>query len=258
MDLDRKITALKKSFGNHYHNYPDIELRDKIINHPLFNGLWTIGPSFSIIANTNNWKIENVAGDCEILSGFTREEIMQLQGKFVMEFPIEIHNYANMASVKMGMEYLLSRPWQERPKIYVLYFYNARKKDGSLVTIQHQSIPMTFDENQIPYIFCNIYSDIGHLKPSNIPMGMVINRHLNESFEVDPERSELMHFRNIFSEREKEIILNLIEGMNSRQIAKKLYISHETVRTHRKNILRKANLSSTSQLVHYCIFNGLV
>lgn len=258
MNLDRKLVALKKSFGNHSYHFPDAELRDKILNHPLFNGLWTIGPSFSIIANTNNWIIEHVAGDCEIISGFSCEEIMQLQGKFIMEFPVENHTYSNMTAVKMGMEYLTSRPEQERTMIYVVYFYHARKKDGGLLTIQHQSIPMVFDETHIPYIFCNIYSDISYLKPSHIPMGLVINRHLNESFEVDSGKSELLPFRDIFSEREKEIIRLLISGMNSRQIAEKLYISYETVRTHRKNILRRADLTNTGQLVHYCLFNGVI
>lgn len=62
----------------------------------------------------------------------------------------------------------------------------------------------------------------------------------------------------LFSSRETEIIQLLIEGSNSRRIGEKLFISHETVRTHRKNILKKAGLHSTAQLLTYALTHGLI
>lgn len=41
------------------------------------------------------------------------------------------------------------------------------------------------------------------------------------------------------SKREIDIINLLAQNQNSKQIAKKLLISHHTVNTHRKNILKK-------------------
>ena len=252
----QKFLILKKSFGVKQYRISDTLYKEKIMDHPLINGIWTIGPSFTLVANTQNWSIDMVTGESELITGFSNEEILQLQGKFVLDFPVEEHNSANMAAVKLGMEYIASRPVQERNNIFVVYFYYARNKNGGLLTIQHQSIPLVFDGNHIPYIFCNIYSDISYLQPSNIPLGLVINRHFNESFQVDPGKAELIRFSDLFSKREKEIIRLLIRGRNSREIAESLFISHETVRTHRKNILRKTNLSKTGELVHYCLFNG--
>ena len=44
------------------------------------------------------------------------------------------------------------------------------------------------------------------------------------------------------SDREIEIIRKLGDGMTSSQIANELYISEHTVKTHRKNILKKLNM----------------
>ena len=258
MNEGLNLFNLKKAFGNQNYTIAETSIRDKILNHPLINGLWTLGPAFLIVANTKTWLFEMVTGESESISGFTIDEIVNLQGKFLMDFPIENHGPSNLLIVKRGMEYLNSRPLNERESIFVVYFYHAQKKDGSLITVQHHSFPLIFDENHIPFIFVNVFSDIGFLKPENVPMGLIINRFTNETFEINPQKSELIQSNKKFSTREKDIIRLLIKGMNSNNIAKSLGISHETVRTHRKNILGKAELSNTSQLIHYCLFNGVV
>lgn len=49
--------------------------------------------------------------------------------------------------------------------------------------------------------------------------------------------------------REKELLQLLEEGLNGPQIAEKLFISHFTVETHRKNLMQKLNTNSTQQLL---------
>lgn len=59
-------------------------------------------------------------------------------------------------------------------------------------------------------------------------------------------------------DREIEIIKLLAEGLTSQQIAEKLFISENTVKTHRKNILRKTELHNTSQLVQFALNNSII
>jgi DNA-binding NarL/FixJ family response regulator len=49
--------------------------------------------------------------------------------------------------------------------------------------------------------------------------------------------------------REKELLTLLEEGLNGPQIAEKLFLSHYTVETHRKNLMQKLNVNSTQQLL---------
>ncbi len=60
------------------------------------------------------------------------------------------------------------------------------------------------------------------------------------------------------SERELDIIKCQAEGLTSSQIADKLFISLHTVKTHRKNILRKLDLHNSSELIQYALNNGII
>lgn len=51
--------------------------------------------------------------------------------------------------------------------------------------------------------------------------------------------------------REKEIISELIKGLNVPQISKKLFISVYTVETHKKNIYKKLNIHNSVDLVTF-------
>ena len=60
------------------------------------------------------------------------------------------------------------------------------------------------------------------------------------------------------SDREKEVIIALVQGMSNKEIANHLCISTNTVITHRRNIARKLQIHSPAGLTIYAIVNGLV
>ena len=60
------------------------------------------------------------------------------------------------------------------------------------------------------------------------------------------------------SEREKEVIVCVVKGMANKEIADQLYISVNTVMTHRRNISRKLQIHSPAGLTIYAIVNGLI
>ena len=60
------------------------------------------------------------------------------------------------------------------------------------------------------------------------------------------------------TEREKEIIVCVVQGMSNKEIADHLFISTNTVTTHRRNIARKLQIHSPAGLTIYAIVNNLV
>ncbi|MEM7549445.1 MAG: response regulator transcription factor [Bacteroidota bacterium] len=60
------------------------------------------------------------------------------------------------------------------------------------------------------------------------------------------------------SNREKEIIKLLSDGLSSKEIADQLFLSHRTVETHRANVLKKLGLKNSSELIKYAVKSGLV
>jgi DNA-binding CsgD family transcriptional regulator len=69
---------------------------------------------------------------------------------------------------------------------------------------------------------------------------------------------ELMQIGNIYTKREFEIIKLIELGLNSVQIAKKLFVSTNTVNAHRGNILKKSGKTSIYELIHNLMEQGLL
>ncbi len=64
--------------------------------------------------------------------------------------------------------------------------------------------------------------------------------------------------QDAISDREKDVIVALVQGMSNKEIADHLCISVNTVITHRRNIARKLQIHSPAGLTIYAIVNGLI
>jgi DNA-binding NarL/FixJ family response regulator len=53
------------------------------------------------------------------------------------------------------------------------------------------------------------------------------------------------------SEREIDVLKHIKDGLSSKEIAEKLYLSARTVEVHRSNILKKLNLKNTASLLKF-------
>ncbi|MCP4713765.1 MAG: response regulator transcription factor [Deltaproteobacteria bacterium] len=60
------------------------------------------------------------------------------------------------------------------------------------------------------------------------------------------------------TDREQEIMAQLAKGLPPAQIAENLFISNKTVENHRSNVMKKLNLKSPVELVHYAADIGII
>jgi len=84
-----------------------------------------------------------------------------------------------------------------------------------------------------------------------------ISNLMKESFLHGSNRSGSYEHEHI-TEREQEILQLIVDGLTSKQIAEKLYISPRTVDTHRANLMEKLELKNIAELVRYAIQSNLV
>jgi DNA-binding NarL/FixJ family response regulator len=82
----------------------------------------------------------------------------------------------------------------------------------------------------------------------------VVDIILEKHFNVKNQHCEATQL----SQRETEIVQLIAEGLTGREIADRLFLSHHTISTHRKNILKKLHVNSTSELVLSAIRFGIV
>lgn len=76
-----------------------------------------------------------------------------------------------------------------------------------------------------------------------------ITRNIHSQLHLDNEP---------ISEREKEILTAICNGLSNQEIADELYISKRTVDKHRANILEKTGCKNTAALVVYAIKMGFI
>ena len=61
----------------------------------------------------------------------------------------------------------------------------------------------------------------------------------------------------VLTKREKEVIKLIADGLTNLEISQRLFVSVDTVDTHRKNLYTKLNVRNTALLIRYAIENGL-
>ncbi len=85
----------------------------------------------------------------------------------------------------------------------------------------------------------------------NKVLDLILEKHLDKNVEEECLPTEL-------SVREVEIVQLTASGMNARQVADKLHLSHHTVYTHRKNVMKKLAIGSVSELTLYAVKTGII
>ena len=83
-------------------------------------------------------------------------------------------------------------------------------------------------------------------------------RQSDVSIKISKMISQNAEAGETLSDREKDVIVSLVQGMTNKEIADHLFISINTVITHRRNIARKLQIHSPAGLTIYAIVNNLV
>lgn len=139
------------------------------------------------------------------------------------------------------------------------YCFRMRTAKGNYEMFHHQALHTQKDENGKLLQAVNIHTNIQHITSEN-PYTVLLSgiggrtdfhqMHYKKNFTDQPKES--------LSKRELEILNYITKGYSASEIAKLLHISFYTVRTHRKNILRKTNSKNTSDLMRNCFQWGLI
>ncbi|HRE37528.1 MAG TPA: response regulator transcription factor [Chitinophagaceae bacterium] len=75
-----------------------------------------------------------------------------------------------------------------------------------------------------------------------------------QSFQQQPEKAEYIQL----TDKEKEVLKYLVEGLSYKMIAEKVFLSFHTVHTHLRHIYEKLHVNSKSEAVAKAIKNKLV
>lgn len=162
--------------------------------------------------------------------------------------------YIFLAGIKI-YNYLLTLPIERRKDFKQIYDCRVRNEQNAYIRIIVQDFLLELDAKGNPWLDMKLI-DLAPIQDLESPAKIVHrNIHSGEtifSFENNFEET------NQISEREKQVLDLISKGLRSQEIADKLFISTNTVNNHRRNMLRKLNVSNSSEAVKFASKLGII
>lgn len=123
-------------------------------------------------------------------------------------------------------------------------------------------IDRMFNAGAIAYVlkdsaFAELFDAIQAVGRGKYYISPSIAKTLADSCTSAPDTPQKCPFGRI-SPREREVLQLIAEGVKTRQIAERLFVSIKTVEAHRRNIMNKLMISSVAGLTRFAIQEGLV
>lgn len=116
-------------------------------------------------------------------------------------------------------------------------------------------------DSLITYTLINVMSDLWHTEhdfSDHCAIEDDILRPALTQMKPQTHRRHQMPESEELSDRERDVLIQVVRGLSNKEIADVLCISTHTVVSHRKHITRKLNIHSTAGLTVYAIVNKLI
>lgn len=205
--------------------------------------------------NKNNYLLKS--SEFKKMLGYTNEEDienddMELFHELIhpddLPFVLETENRA--------FHFFMNLPASEKKDYKLVYDFRVKNTAGVYMRFIHQFVVLEqdkFGKSWLVLIVTDLVSEKainGELqrKMINIKTGKL---HL---FNSDDERNS----DTLLTKRETEILALIAQGLDSKNIANKLFISVNTINNHRQNILRKTRTDNTTQALLYAKRVGII
>ncbi len=134
--------------------------------------------------------------------------------------------------------------------------YRVLNKEGVYIRVIEQHQVIERDEEGALWLSLGVMDISPDQNEFNGVKSQIINYRTGETFSVQSFMRELEH--SPLSSRETEVLQMVGEGMSSKEISAKLFISIHTVNTHRQRILEKLNANNSLEAVKYASELGLI
>lgn len=247
---------LKKELIDQYDEifdtYPDIKIADHILKLIELDYFLPYNATFYCVTNTVSKSFEYVSKNFTACTGLSRKKMLNegMEYFWSLMHPDDVNLW--IRSLQELMQFTMNELTDEqRKKMSYTWNYRIKNNNGQYINVIQNTTPLQFDEQNKPIIGLAHYTILDSKIDINICASAKI---LDEEDEY-----KTLYFKNMSNEllldaisnREKDIVRLLLTKNTSEEIADKLNISKHTVDTHRRNILKKLNIESTSELINY-------
>ena len=202
-----------------------------------------------------------VSKQCETHLNFSITEIMERGVDFVLEnYHPEDLNLFNDQIFFDRLSILKKIPVNEHKDYIFSFNYRVKNGKGEYVNILQRNSFIQSDEKGNPLLSMGVVTNINHYKTENPVIQLVekVNSLTGMADLIAKNTYYLREEDKVFSKREREVLLWIADGLTSRQIADKLFISQHTVINHKRNMHHKSNTQNTAALLGFAFKQHLL
>ncbi|WP_416443447.1 LuxR C-terminal-related transcriptional regulator [Leeuwenhoekiella sp. A16] len=151
-------------------------------------------------------------------------------------------------------------PSEEHDNYIFTYNYRLKDKQGEYVNLMQRNCFIKSDSNCNPLLSLGMVININHYKHENSAIHTVDSLKDIDGLAKTIYKKKFFIFEEdkLLTNREREILLWISEGLTNRQIAYKLNISENTVINHSRNMQFKTGSSNVTALVSFAIRKGII
>lgn len=259
-DIKKIISLYRREVTDHNKGHKPYPIGDQVSK---IAALFTPGKFYYYILNFYDLQMEYVSPSVKKVLGIEPEE-------FTLEKYLETIHPDNLSQMHKReakiAEFISTIDPKELPFYKFSYFVKLKLPNGKVKRILHQATTLSVSDAQKVGHVLGVHIDVSHLKFVDDQTFSVVGLRddIPSHYKIDPEKDnlkpgqEIANLSDILSNREIEVIRYIAKGLNTEEIAAKLYLSKHTVRTHRKNILEKTACANTAELVSKSVMEGVI
>jgi len=199
----------------------------------------------------------------EAILGYSSKEFMEGGINFTIERYLKDDlKLFNEKIFPDRLQILKSIPVIEQPQHIFSYNFRIRNSKGEAVNLLQRNCFIKSDDSGQPLASFGMVINISHYKKES-PVIQTVEKLNNGSIGLPVEtihkKSYYLHDEDqLFTKREKEVLLWTADGLSSKAIAEKMSISENTVTNHRKNMLLKSGSRNLVQLIAFALMNSII
>lgn len=261
--LREKENVLRKLYETIDRYYPDdveVDYKKYLETSGIINLLNQQG-NLTFLIDVKHLRIIHMSGSIQNFTGYKIEEFgTNILSKFMDILAPKHHLFLNVF-VSWSLNILKTFPIEYKSKQFMsvwglkLYHKNQRSMKWYL-----NIVPLEFNDDKNPTLIAISIQEITHLIKGNdyiIRAEFTEKENSKKIFVYYSDEDKTIE-HDIISEREREVLQHISQGLNTKQIAEKLHITKNTVDNHRRNMLARTGTRDTTALIQLCRMTAIL
>jgi DNA-binding CsgD family transcriptional regulator len=193
----------------------------------------------------------------DILLGWNMDDARNTKGTSYMDDRIHPDDFEQLLETgTFFFRFLMDCPIEERRHYKASSSYRTLDARGQYIRVTEQSSPLELDHRGNIWLVLSML-DISSGKDNSAGFDFcVVNTQTGVTVGKTPSTKNQPTEK--LTNREREILQLIAQGLISRQIAQRLFLSEKTVNTHRQRIIAKFKATNSSEAVSYALQMGYI